>query len=420
MAQPLRRLQAFVEHVTPGGAGERRHARRGTETCCAGASTKPERVVRQGPLVGFRVLDMSAVISGPWSASILADQGADVIKVEGPGRPDITRELGGSPEPGMAAMYVTANRGKRSVTIDLQQPQGVEVLKLMVKHSDVVIQNFRPGVNTRMGIDYAALSAVNPDLVMLTISGFGQSGPYRKARVYDPVIQAMAGVGDVQKGTAFDADGSESLVHSLMLDKVTALNACQAVTAALLARERGNGGQLIELNMLDAAVHFLYPDSYYNNVWERAARFPEWNRIARNYDFVVVDGKIAASVPAEERDKFVERFATMTRQQAFDWCLEAGVPCGKYNTRSEMLADPQVAHNDTIESHEHPTLGSWVSPRPPAAFMKTPSKVLVSAAGLSASLCAPLCASCPSFILTEMNGSLCVVGSTSDNGRAHC
>ena len=118
------------------------------------------------------------------------------------------------------------------------------------------------------------------------------------APVYDPVIQAMAGVGDVQKGTSFDKEGGESLVHNLMMDKVTALNASQAVTAALLARERGNGGQLIELNMLDAAVHFLYPDSYYNKVWGTATPFPEWNRVAANYDFTVTDGKIAAQVSA--------------------------------------------------------------------------------------------------------------------------
>lgn len=101
-----------------------------------------------------------------------------MIKIEGPAGPDLTRGLGATPEPGMAAMYVTANRGKRSVTIDLQDPRGVEALKLMVKNSDVVIQNFRPGVNTRLGVDYAALSAVNPEIIMLTISGFGSSGPY--------------------------------------------------------------------------------------------------------------------------------------------------------------------------------------------------------------------------------------------------
>jgi crotonobetainyl-CoA:carnitine CoA-transferase CaiB-like acyl-CoA transferase len=313
----MQRLRTVAAHVA--GVG------------CSGSSDDPAAPTRQatGPLAGYRVLDMSAVISGPWSASILADQGADVIKIEGPARPDITRGLGSSPELGMAAMYVTANRGKRSVTLDLQQERGVEALKLMVKQSDVVIQNFRPGVNTRMGIDYAALSAVNPDLIMLTISGFGETGPYREARVYDPVIQAMAGVGAAQKGTAFDVDGKESLVQSLMLDKVTALNGCQAVTAALLARERGNGGQLIELNMLDAAVHFLFPDSYYNKVWETPTiPFPEWNRVAKNYDFTVLDGKVAASLGAsispEEREAYVARFAAMTRQEAFDWCLENG------------------------------------------------------------------------------------------------
>lgn len=345
---------------------------------CGGRGTQPDApALRQGPLTGIRVLDMSAVISGPWGASILADQGADVVKIEGPMRPDLTRRLGGSPELGMASMYVTANRGKRSVTIDLHEPRGVELLKVMVAQSDVVIQNFRPGVSTRLGVDYTTLSAANADLIMLTITGFGETGPYAQAPVYDPVIQAMTGVGDAQNGTVFDADGKESLVHNLMFDKVTALNACQAVTAALLARERGHGGQLIELSMFDAAVHFLYPDSYYNKVWETGKPFPEWNRaFSANYDFVVVDGKVAISVPQEvDRVALAAYLATKTRQEAFDYCLEIGIPCGKFNTRDELLADPQIRHNRTIETHQHPTLGAWTTPRPPANFHVTPSKV---------------------------------------------
>jgi crotonobetainyl-CoA:carnitine CoA-transferase CaiB-like acyl-CoA transferase len=211
---------------------------------------------------GIRVLDMSAVISGPWAASVLADQGADVIKIESPTGPDLTRSLGPGAHEGMGAMYVTANRGKRSITLDLQKTEGVSAFKKLVAQSDVVIANYRPGVAERLGVDYGSLVGVNKDLIMLSISGYGDTGPYVKARVFDQVIQTMTGVGTLMK----DANGDPTMFHNLLMDKVTALNAAQCVTSALLAKERGHGGQHINLSMLDSAVHFLFPDGYLNKV----------------------------------------------------------------------------------------------------------------------------------------------------------
>lgn len=157
------------------------------------AASAPPRQL-PGPLTGTRVLDVSLVISGPWACSVLADQGADVIKIEGPKSPDLTRTLGPSPLPreaGLAAMYVTANRGKRSVVLDLGNAAGVAALKRMAANADVLVQNFRPGVAERLGVGYEDMRAVNDQLIYLSISGFGPDGPYSKAKVYDQVSLSL-------------------------------------------------------------------------------------------------------------------------------------------------------------------------------------------------------------------------------------
>jgi crotonobetainyl-CoA:carnitine CoA-transferase CaiB-like acyl-CoA transferase len=211
--------------------------------------TQPAAADGSGPLAGIRVLDMSAVISGPWATSFLADQGAEVIKLEGPRGPDLTRMLGPGPpsgSAGMAGMYVSANRGKRSIVLDLGSAEGLAALMRLAASVDVVVQNYRPGVAERLGVDYASLvaGAARPDLIVLSISGYGQDGPYVRAPVYDQVVQAMSGVGTTMTNEA----GQPTLFHNLVMDKVTALNASQSITAALLARERGRGGQHIELS----------------------------------------------------------------------------------------------------------------------------------------------------------------------------
>ncbi len=152
------------------------------------------------------------------------------------------------------------------MAIDLQRPEGVDIIRSMVKVYDVVIQNFRPGVAKRLKLDYQSLSAINPTLIMLSISGFGSSGPYVEAKVYDPIVQAMIGAGSINP----NADGTPTTIHNLICDKVTALHAAQSVTAALLARERGYGGQEIELNMLECGAHFMYPRCALEPCVERA------------------------------------------------------------------------------------------------------------------------------------------------------
>ena len=153
-----------------------------------------------GSLDGYRIIDATQLISGPMATMILADQGADVIKVEGPGTGDLTRALGGSRR-GMAPIFATTNRNKRSVVIDLKSPRGKELLGRLVAGADLFVQNFRPGRAEQMGIGESALRQIRPDLIYVSISGFGESGPFAHQRVYDPVIQALSGLASIQGGS---------------------------------------------------------------------------------------------------------------------------------------------------------------------------------------------------------------------------
>jgi crotonobetainyl-CoA:carnitine CoA-transferase CaiB-like acyl-CoA transferase len=188
---------------------------------------------------------------------ILADQGADIIKVEPPGIGDLTRALA-SRRHGMSPTFAVANRNKRSLVIDLKQARGVELLNRLVSGADLFVQNFRPGAADRMGIGEAALRQLRPDLVYVSISGFGETGPYVHKRTYDPVIQALSGLASIQ---ADAATGRPHMLRVIVPDKVTALTAAQAMTAALLARERTGSGQHVRLAMLDAVVAFIWPES---------------------------------------------------------------------------------------------------------------------------------------------------------------
>ena len=209
-----------------------------------------------GPLEGIRVVDLSSVLSGPVAAGVLADQGADVIKVEPPGVVDVTRKVGAS-RGGMTAMYHLANRGKRGVLLDLHTEAGRDMIGRLVARADVLIQNFRPGVAQRLGIGYDDLRGDNPRLVYLSITGFGPTGPMSNLKVYDNMIQAVSGFASVQGGRS----GEPTCVRNLICDKITAWMGAQAVTAALLARHRTGAGCHVQISMLDAAVGFLWTDA---------------------------------------------------------------------------------------------------------------------------------------------------------------
>src|SRR5947199_6210314 len=207
-----------------------------------------------GPLHGYRIVDLTSNVSGPLATMILADQGAEVIKVEAPGIGDSTRS-GANRRGGLTAAFLNNNRNKRSIALDLKQPGGKDVLLRLAADADAFVQNYRPGVADRLGVGEDAIRAVKPDIVYVSISGFGEKGPYAQAPAYDPVIQGFSGLATVQAGSD---ESRPRMLRTILPDKLTAIPASQAITAALLARERSGKGQHVRLQMLEAVLAFLW------------------------------------------------------------------------------------------------------------------------------------------------------------------
>ena len=209
-----------------------------------------------GPLDGVKILDVSAVVSGPLATMILADQGAEVVKVEPVGTGDIMRQRLNH-RGGMAAFFLNVNRGKRSIAVDLKQPRGIELVRKLAEDADVFVQNWRPGAAERLGLGESALRERNPDLIYASLSGYGDSGPYHDRPVYDPIIQGLTGHVAIQESPDIPI---KDLVRNIVSDKSSAYTMAQAITAALFARERGAGGQSIHVPMIDASLAFFWPD----------------------------------------------------------------------------------------------------------------------------------------------------------------
>ena len=208
-----------------------------------------------GPLEGIRVIDLCSVVSGPAAMVQLADQGADVIKVESLDG-DITRRSRAE-SPGFSPGFVTCNRGKRSIALDLKSESGKAVLWRLIESADVVAQNYRPGAMDRLGFSYESVRSRNSRVVYLSISGVGATGPYSEKRVYDPIIQALSGLADIQSDPL---SGRPKMIRTIVADKTTAIYAAQAVTAALVARGRTGVGQHVEVSMLDVMLSYLWPE----------------------------------------------------------------------------------------------------------------------------------------------------------------
>ena len=356
-----------------------------------------------GPLDGYTVIDISAVVSGPFCAQVLADQGADVIKIEPPGIGDITR-AGGFGAGDIGAMFMSVNRGKRSVCLDLSQQAGIDVVRRMAGSADVFIQNFRPGAADRMGIGPADLHAVNEDLVYVSISGFGPTGPYSQWRVYDPIVQAISGVVSVQRSMDIPIP---DLVRTIIADKSTALTSAQAITAALLARERGTArGQHIEIPMLDALLYFLWPDNFNGETFETDERIGnllhDVYRLQHTADgqlvyFLVSDSEWQGvcnafghpewwendprfnDITVRSKPETIQELGQLLDTEFRSWktadimprLLENEVPAAPINELTDVFVDPQVVHNETIHEWHHPLTGATRSAKPPARFSTT-------------------------------------------------
>jgi crotonobetainyl-CoA:carnitine CoA-transferase CaiB-like acyl-CoA transferase len=354
-----------------------------------------------GPLDGIRVVDVSAILAGPLATMILADQGADVIKVEPPGIGDLLR-LAPYRREGLSAFFANGNRGKRSVALDLKNPRGREVLLRMVERADVFVQNFRPGAVERLGIAESDLRAVRPDLIYVSVSGYGDSGPYRDRRVYDPILQGLTGHVAIQKNPDVPIP---DLIRHVVVDKASAYTAAQAITAALFARERGAGGQHVKIAMIDVALAFLWPDGMmaHTLVGENITGGPTLYELYRLTE--TADGHLIYFAASEsemngvfralgrpelcadprftlfERAKnaealgaiLYEEFRKYPTQQIYDRLLAEDVPVGPVNTLEDVFNDPQLKHNGSIIELEHPKAGKLRQAAPAAHFDKTPA-----------------------------------------------
>ena len=355
-----------------------------------------------GPLEGIRVIDLTTVISGPVCTMILADQGADVVKVEPPGG-EIARRTAGDGE--FTAMFVSANRGKRSIALDLKQPAALQALRRLIARADVLVQNFRPGTMERLGLGEPALRATNPGLIYVSISGVGDTGPYVKKRVYDPVIQSLSGLADLQ---ADQQTGRPNMIRTIVADKTTAVYAAQSICAALVARGRTGQGQHIRLSMLDTMVAFLWPEAMtqYTVVGQenapqpRAAPRPDlqdpgWLHHRR----IALRCRMARTVRSHRPSRLDRRPALQDARRAIaerrgpadpdrrdpgrpdtasnGWIAWTRRRCRAppSSVRAEVMNDVQVVNNGLIELLDQPTLGTVRQPRPAARFDGTPARI---------------------------------------------
>ena len=355
-----------------------------------------------GSLDGIRILDLTTIYSGPIAASILGDQGADVVKVESP-QGDFMRHPGMSQRHGVGGAFAMMNRNKRSIVIDLGTDDGKGVFKRLVESADVVMENYRPGVVERLGIGYETLKAINPRLVFASINGVGHTGPYAGRRVYDAIVQSISGIGSLQ---ADPASERPLLINSLICDKITSMTAAQAIASALVARERSGVGQRVDVAMLDAALFFLWPDNMLNYTFvgdeePHSGRRSHEGMVRKTRDGYICTMPVQAAewhglfraleLPNLFED---ERFRTQAGldSERFQEALDAAyacfdtdelatrleqqqVPFAKINPRDDVVDDPQVRAMAALWEFEHPIAGAMRQARPPAQFGETPAEI---------------------------------------------
>ena len=369
-----------------------------------------------GALSHIRVLDLSRVLAGPWCTQILADLGADVIKIERPGSGDDTRQWGppfasvdggGNEE---SLYFLATNRGKRSMTLDLSDSRGQKVVHELAAHCDVVVENFKVGALARYGLDYETLKGINPSLVYCSITGFGQTGPYADRAGYDFMIQAMGGLMSVT-GEAEDVAGTNpQKVGVAIADLVTGLYSANAVQTALIHRERTGQGQYIDMALLDCQVAILanqamtylaagqtpvrmgnaHPNIVPYQVFEtqdghiilavgndgqfrRFCELADQPHLAQDPRFVANRGRV------KHRAQLIEALALlMKRKNTDDWLnlLEPeGISCGRINSIDETLKDPQVVHRQMRTQALHSSLGQINLLGSPLKLSETPGEV---------------------------------------------
>ena len=367
-----------------------------------------------GPLSHVRVLDLSRIMAGPWAGQILADLGADVVKVERTGAGDDTRGWGppflkdrSGAETREAGYYLCVNRGKRSITLELDKPEGQRVVRALAQRSDIVLENFKVGTLARFGLGYEELQAVNPKLIYCSITGFGQSGPRRDAAAYDFMIQAMCGLMSVTGEPDEKPGGGPEKVGVPIVDIMSGMYAAIAVLAALARRNETGRGDYIDIGMLDVGVACLANQAMNYLVSGKVPRRtgnahpniqPQDVFATRNGHMVLVvgnDGQFAKCCEVLERPEWAsdERFAKnsgrvrnlavlrpliaeilLTRDTA-EWIARleaAGVPCGPINTVPQVFEEEQVRHRGMLADIAHPLAGTVPQVVSPMRFTDAP------------------------------------------------
>ena len=354
-------------------------------------------------LAGVKVLDLTSMVSGPVAAMMLADQGADVIKVE-PTTGEQMRHIGPTVNKVTAAFF-SCNRGKRSIGVDLKSEDGKKILFDLVAGADVLIQNFRPGAMERMGFSEPVLRALNPRLIYVSISGFGEEGPYAHKRVYDPVIQALSCATDIQ---ADRATGRPQMFRIIIADKVTAITAAQAISTALYAREKSGEGQHVRLSMLDAMLSLFWPEgmagltyadqefdvrryqgamdliyetrdrfitagAISDNEWEGMCRALNREDLIDHPNFKTAQGRFTHN--SERKEITAEEIKKWSSDEILARFDQEGVPCAPIIDRSELLDHEQVLANGSVDRLHFEEFGEVRQARHPARFDKTPASV---------------------------------------------
>jgi crotonobetainyl-CoA:carnitine CoA-transferase CaiB-like acyl-CoA transferase len=330
-----------------------------------------------GSLEGVRVLDLTTMVAGPVAAMMLGDQGADVIKVESPAG-DLMRRFAFGRN-GTSASFLSCNRNKRSLAIDMKSAEGLQIIKKLIATADVLMHNFRPGAAERVGVGEDAVRVIRSDIVYVSISGFGESGPYANQRAYDPVIQALSGLAEIQR----DRDtGRPRMVRTIIADYSTALTAAQAITAALFAKQRSGAGQHVRIAMLDSMIAYLWPEAMPGLTFVGEEQDPSDGEVGPDLVFATQDRYITAGALSDDewagmcralnREDLIDdpRFKTArdrainaverreittaelekwTAHEILERLLANDVPSAPVVSRFELLSDPQVGENQILE-----------------------------------------------------------------------
>jgi crotonobetainyl-CoA:carnitine CoA-transferase CaiB-like acyl-CoA transferase len=355
-----------------------------------------------GPLAGIRVVDLTSVVFGPYATQIMADMGADVIKIEPPAG-DNTRWITTGPVPGMGGIYVNVNRGKRSVVLDLGSDAGKTALRALVATADVFIHSMRGKAIAKLGFDYAAVSAINPRIVYTNCYGYSRRGPQADEPAYDDTIQAECGITHVQRLMT----GTPGYVATIMADKIAGLSALYSTMMALFHRERTGEGQEVEVTMFEAMASFMLVEHANGRMFDPPLGPANYHRAVEpnRAPYQTSDGYVAALVyndkhwnafmaevkPAWQTDEFAtlelrakqigrvygllgETFLQRTTAEWLELLQRLNIPCSPLRTTDELFENPQLREIGFFETLETPN-GPVTFPGVPSWFSKTPGRV---------------------------------------------